>query len=126
MFYSDYENFRQQKILAISIEDKLRKDNIDPEKTLVFVGNYASGGEGIIYKGETMVRTFFEWDAMSNNIGSNNRIRDFLNLIGYYKYELPTKEQYEEAKIIATRMPVYPEEGYIQEKSDYVIVKLSN
>lgn len=45
--------------------------------------------------------------------------------LGYEKYEVPTQEQYNEAKEISTNMPVYPQESSIKEEDDYVIMKIS-
>ena len=97
LFISDYDCFTQQRIIAENIEKELEENNISTDKTLIFVGNIPARGDDIIY-GEVMGHTFFEWDSGSE-IGSNRRIRNFLGaVLGYNIYELPSPEQYEEAK----------------------------
>lgn len=125
LFYSDAQVFKQQKLFAIDIQHDIKEKNIDASKTIVVIGNFSAGGPDIIRKGETMGSTFFEWDATSE-ISSNFRIRNFFATLGFPRYELISKEQFEEAKIISREMPNYPQEGYIREEADYTIVKLNS
>lgn len=81
-------------------------------------------GGGIFYQLETLGKTSFDFES-KGSIGSNGRIQAFLFSLGYEKYEVPTQEQYDEAKEISTNMPVYPQEGSIKEENDYVIIKIS-
>lgn len=123
LFYTDYNAFKQQQELSNEIYKELKEKNIN-DKPIIFVGYFSAKGREIILKGEVMGWTFFEWDRGAH-LDSNDRIKGFLKVNGF-NYEFANKEQYEEAKIIANEMNSYPNEGYIREDNDYVIINLGN
>lgn len=124
LFYTDYKVFEQEKELAKNIEKDLTKKRLQ-DKPIAFVGPYSAKGKDIILKGEVMGYTFFEWDQGSP-MDSNVRIGGFLKVLGY-NLKSVNNDQYIEAKEKAKEMTeIYPNEGYIKEEDDYVIVKLNN
>ena len=123
LFYSDYEKNALEKEMPTEIMDDLKEKELYGKKNLIFVGNYSFDGIPVILKGEVMGKSFFEWDK-ETDISSNKRIRNFLSVLEYENYEIPSKEQYEEALEQSKDMASYPEEGYISEKDNYIIIKL--
>lgn len=111
LFFTDYNSYKKQ----VEIANEIYKQ-VNIEKPIIFIGNYEAKGKNILLKGETIGKTFFEWDKKIN-IGSNNRIYGFFKAIGL-EYKKPTDEE------IVIEMQKEHKEKLIIEDQNYTIVNL--
>lgn len=124
LFYIDNQRYHEDVKIANKIEEDLK--NYDSSKLIVFMGAYQT--PETIIKGETIGASFFAHDAGSN-LGCTHRALGFMKTLGM-NHELATVEQIQEAREELSakvenkeiNLTVYPNEGYIIELDNYIIV----
>lgn len=117
--YADQLRYQKDVIMAGSIMEEIEKKIEDPNKPLVFVGTYFVDYSGNL-SNVNGCESFF---AFGN--GDNLRILNFLNLSGY-KVMYPNADQINDAIQCAAQFPKWPREGCIQDRGDYILIKLGN
>jgi hypothetical protein len=108
-------------------------DSEYPKNSVIFIGTlpYECGGFGYQYDSEQkdyILINAFTLDS-STNLGyffSTNRALSAMECLGY-DYNKPEKSTYmKKAKEAAVQLPSYPEEGYIEQTDNFVVVNLGN
>jgi len=124
VFYTDYLRYQLDIAKMNSIAEEIEKHNGDDiEKEVVFIGlpeNYN------LKLGDTEGYSIFQWDrtyGLQSELKNSGRIFRFMNLHGYDFNQL---EEMDEQEIInrAGAMPEYPEDGYVKDFGEYLIVKI--
>lgn len=110
-----------EKDKAFAKEVEAAAGDIQPEEKLVFVGKYTPNH---MIKGQTMGHSFFECDA-DTAFGSNYRIHGFMETLGI-KYQLPTQQEYEQARQYAEKSPSWKEKKAVYTENGLRIIKLSD
>lgn len=110
-----------EKDKAFAKEVEAAAGDLQPEEKLVFVGKYTPNH---MIKGQTMGHSFFEWDA-DTAFGSNYRIHGFMESLGI-KYQIPTQQEYEQARQYAEKLPSWKEKKAVYTENGLRIVKLSD
>lgn len=110
-----------EKDKAFAKEVEAAAGDIQPEEKLVFVGKYTPNH---MIKGQTMGHSFFEWDA-DTAFGSNYRIHGFMETLGI-KYQLPTQQEYEQARQYEEKLPSWKEKKAVYTENGLRIIKLSD
>lgn len=117
--YADQLRYQQDIQLAGAIMEEIERTVDDANKPLVFVGT-----RSVDYAGNLSningCESFFAFEN-----GDNFRILNFLNLSGY-KVMYPNDEQKNDAIQSAVELPVWPKEGSIQDRGEYIVIKLGS
>lgn len=117
--YADQLRYQQDIELAGAIMTEINRVVENTDKPLVFVGTHS-----VDYKGNlSNVNGCESFFAFQN--GNNLRILNFLNLSGY-KVMYPTGEQINDAMQSAVELTEWPKAGCIEEKEEYILIKLGN
>ena len=125
-FYNDYIRYQKEAFTTNSIAKELLEE-CDLSKPVVFTGsgldgylnnNYYSGdqvnGNSVIY---WSVATFGEYDSPM--------MLQLFRMHGYDFLIAPSKEQADQAAIIARDRPAWPVKGYIVETEEFIVVKVN-
>lgn len=125
LLYSDQIRFESDLSLARNIDLELKKTDSD-EKQVFLYGRFSpSYPEGFVY-GEDIGKSMFNADSRHDIVDSTRRGVGFMRAVGFI-YD-PVHEDTEnllEARRHAESMPCYPNEGYVEEFKNILIVKLS-
>lgn len=122
LFYSDYLNFKEEENLTYQIEKSLSNYDIN-NKSIIFVG--ARNSHDSILTGETIGKSFFEWDYYDTPYKSNNRIKGFIQALDNYSYLSPSVEEIDEADQYKNDLEIFPSNNSILEKEKYIIIRLN-
>lgn len=117
--YADQLRYQQDIMLAGQIMEEVDKIVDDPDKPLVFVGTHYVNYRGNL-SNVNGCESFFAFGT-----GDNLRILNFLNLSGY-NVLYPSQEQINDAVQNANELPRWPKTGCIQDRGDYILIKLGN
>lgn len=108
LLYMDKERYLNDIQVASYI-----KKNVKQNSCLEVIGNYDNK---IRFKGETLGRSFYNWDSESS-MGSNIRANGFLKSLGY-NYKLPSLGYYKKTKNIDIKNVEKIDDCYIVDLSD--------
>lgn len=124
LFYTDYVVRQQEYALTMDILSEIEKQDvaISPETPVAIVGRWNPTYNESMIEGETLGKTFYNWDWYVEN-GVQNRVLHYWESLGY-PYRTPTDQQSAEAKIKAETMPCWPNDGSVIYENGMVIVKL--
>ncbi len=117
--FADQLRYQQDIRLAGAIMEEIDRTIDNPNKPIVFVGTHFVDYAGNL-SDVNGCESFFAFGS-----GDNFRILNFLNLSGY-QVIYPNQEQINNAVQSAVELPVWPKQGSIQDKGDYIIIKLGN
>lgn len=125
LFYSDYQRYCEDVNIANKISEDLEK--LDITKPIYIMNSFNS--QNLLLKGDGLGESFFIHDSNSE-IGCTGRAIKFMKILGNDKINRISAEQVPEArkeleeKILNEEIDLkaYPEEGYIIELDDYIIV----
>ena len=110
--------------LIHTIEEATGESLVHTDKKILFTGRYVPHKAANTLVGETIGKSFFEYDNHLEYMGSTYRIVGFYENIGYELWSA-SLEQAIEGQAIARTMPAYPKEGCVRVQDNLIIVKLS-
>jgi hypothetical protein len=122
-FVNDYQRYEKDREVVTQVAKELERD-FDKTKPLVFMGNIERPPQTrrVSVNGES----FLGWAARGiTDEMPGKDILIFLKDLGY-DFEEPTKEQYYAAKDVAANLKEYPQDGYIKETKEYIVVNLGD
>lgn len=123
LFYSDH--MRYEEDLAITHQLGFEIDSIiqdQGEKRVVFIGSRTALNTSVSLKGETLGRSYYEWDA-SQPTGSSIRILGFMRNNGFH-FKEPTSDDYQKGLEEAQNMSVWPGKQSIKVVDELIIVRM--
>lgn len=127
LFLSDYSRYQEDVRYSQEIMERidLANDTGIPRQNLkiAFVGNHASESTSVVVEGETLGKSFYDWDK-ENLYSGCVRICSFCRTQGYV-FQTPTEEEYSEAQKYAESMETFPSKGSIGFYGDLAVVRLS-
>lgn len=129
LFYTVDVTYKSDEAFAYSLMEKVESKewyNPDEEYTIIFVGKYQKELKNAYLKSEVIGSSFFAFDYQYI-YGVNSRGVAFLNILGY-KFDEPTSEEFEDAKIYVeeNNTKIWPNEAAIQLiDNNKIIVRLS-
>ena len=126
LYYTDKMRNNSDIQIAYQIIEDLEEKGIKEGTKLAIIGHKDAKLNPICITGETVGISLFtmNYAVQPYYVNSNGIIIRLFKCLGYdYKEAKP--EQTAEARIIAKDMPVWPEEGGIKIKDDYVVIKIS-
>lgn len=125
LLYSDYVVRQQEYMLTTNLISAIHEVDADAgeETPVVIVGKWSAQYNPSMLQGETLGRTFYEWDAEEEG-GVEKRVLNYWRCLGY-RYSNPSIEQRETAKLKAESMPAWPCEGSVTCEDEMIIIKLS-
>lgn len=126
LFYSDYNRYKEDVEVAKKIKRDFEGHN-SARKPIFFVGKYKS--KNVKLKGEALGESFFAHDS-NTVVGCSFRAVTFMRTLGievnfFMTPELAPKAREELSQKIKNHevdLKKYPEEGYIAEFDDYIVV----
>ena len=135
--YSRYVINKFDKKHLSAIAEDLKNFNCDVNeygsKPIYFIGNLPYEDTPFCYeydktrKDYVLISVFaLDSDIIPTYFYSSNRILSAMDILGYH-YKKPNTSRYlHVSKNTAIGMPAYPEEGYIEETDNYIVVNLGN
>lgn len=123
LFYSDHMRYVED--LAVTQQlgteiDSIIKD--EGAKRVVFIGARPVVSSTVSVRGETLGRSYYEWDA-GQPTGSSIRILGFMKNNGYI-FDAPTPEDYQRGLQESGKMSVWPGKNSIEVLDDLIIIRL--
>jgi|GEM_PF-3315892 len=118
-YYASHLRYQRDEafahMLATDIIDEI--EDLEPDVPVTIIGEYEIAvAENV--GADSFRASFFKYDQVPR------RSVLFMQYLGY-KFEMPSDDIIEKARDYATDMPVWPEEGSIEEHDDCIVVKLS-
>lgn len=124
LLYSEYVVRQQEYALTERIIGNIEETGADGNCAVVILGQWSPQYNPSMIQGETLGRSFYEWDAEVPG-GIEKRVLGYWRTLGY-QYKTPGDEV--RTKTIEERadMPAWPAEGSVVRDGNLVIIKLSN
>ncbi len=124
LLYTDYMVYEQEKQFSHELIAAVEQNGGREGTTKVaVVGTWHPGFNPSMIQGETLGKSFYEWDAGVPG-GTNSRIVGFWEALGY-DYDEVTTEEYISLQERAAEMPIWPEEGSVVVEDGIAVVKIS-
>lgn len=123
LLYTEYMVWQQEQVLTYRLTESVDKAGGNESSTVVILGHWTPTYNPSMLPGETLGRSFYEWDIDIPG-ATCRRILSYWNALGY-KYEVPTDAQIQEAENIGMRMPLWPQEGSVIREENMIIIRLS-
>ena len=124
LLYTAYMVYEQEKQFSEELVSAVEKCGGREGKTrIAVIGTWRPNYNPSMIVGETLGKSFYEWDAGVPN-GTNRRIAGLWKVLGYSFDEVPT-EEYAVLQEKAAGMPVWPEEGSVVVEDEVAIIKIS-
>lgn len=121
VFVKDYNRYQADVKTMNDIETELIKANVDKGKPVLFIGYLTNTTFGA---DEVVGASIFMWDRKSyNNEIQSVRIKAFFKYHGYF-IKIADNYDIEEVAKAVENAPVYPNDGYVIDCDDYIIVNL--
>jgi hypothetical protein len=123
--FSEHAKYEEDVTLANRINSQLDNMGAGNRKnySLVILGEHTP--ESILnIRGETLGRSFFEWDY-GTIPGPSYRVVGFMRTLGYL-FNMPTDDQLKYAHSIQDKMGIWPDKKSIKVEKNLIIIKLSN
>lgn len=120
LLYSARNCYVEEVKMAEQINDSVIKKDFKG-KRLAFIGAY---NPNKILKGETLGRSFFEWDESVVG-GCNYRVNTFLRTLGY-EYEVPAIDEISALEKKVSELPTWKENQSVYIIDGIAVVKLSD
>ena len=124
LLYSEYVVRQQEYALTEKIIGNIEETGADGNCAVVILGQWSPQYNPSMIQGETLGRSFYEWDAEVPG-GIEKRVLGYWRTLGY-QYKTPGDEV--RTKTIEERadMPAWPAEGSVVRDGNLVIIKLPN
>ena len=116
LFYSDQLRYNEDVRRAYDIRNMISNENLPV--AIIGENNIAKKFHANFLQGETIGRSFFEWNTREEA----DRGLDFMRSLGIH-FDKPNDEQWEQAINEAASMPSYPNPGYVKKMSNVIVVK---
>ena len=127
LYYTEKMRNESDIRIAYEIINDLGRNGVKENTKVAIVGHQDARLNPTCIKGETVGISLFtlNYGVKPYYVHTNAGIIGLFKCLGY-SYKEPTTENMLEARNIAKEMPIWPKEGSIIKKEDYVIVKISD
>lgn len=124
---SDQIRYEKDAALTRDIANDIAQLGNSDEKQVLLLGAYHPEHNTGYREGELLGKSCFFYDALGNKTGATRQGLIFMKALGYSFQGIGEEdEKLGFLKEQSERMPSYPENGYVQEEGNYIIVKLSD
>lgn len=123
LLYTDYAVHQQENALTERLVEKIESMGAAEETTVVILGKWSPAYNPSMIQGETLGRSFYEWDQEIPGC-TCKRVLNYWRVLGY-EYRHPDEARREAAEELGKGMPSWPQQGSVIREGDMVVVKLS-
>lgn len=126
LYYTEKMCYEQDEFLGRELIQEIDRVRDGAELEVAIIGSIPFHGNHACVKGETIGKSFFEYDKDIEPVyyWSTRRILGFLHILGA-NYPQANFESFEVARLASKDMPVWPEKGSVVIENNVLIVKLS-
>lgn len=126
LFVSDYLCFRQSEEVARTIWNDISEFKGAINQPVVVIGKWEFNPQKrLMLSGDVLGHSPLEWSDDAIPAGGTSRVCGFMQIMGFPINNAQDEQMRLQGEKMAKDMPSYPHKGYVQQKDNFIVVKLS-